>query len=81
MAIKIIKSEYYYTSVQDQPGEAYKLLEQLETMGVNLLAFTAIPMGKERTQFTIFPEDTNDLQQAAFQGDIRACRPTLGIRD
>ncbi len=65
MAIKIRKSEYFYTSVLDQPGEAYRLLEQLESIGVNLLAFTAIPMGPERTQFTIFPEDTNKLQQAA----------------
>jgi len=65
MAIKIQKVEYFYTSVQDQPGEAYKLLGQLENIGVNLLAFTAIPMGPERTQFTLFPEDTNKLQQAA----------------
>ena len=65
MAIKILKAEYFYTSVQDQPGEAYKLLGQLEIIGVNLLAFTAIPMGPERTQFTLFPEDTNKLQQAA----------------
>jgi hypothetical protein len=65
MAIKIQKAEYFYTSVQDQPGEAYKLLGQLENIGVNLLAFTAIPMGQERTQFTLFPEDINDLQQAA----------------
>ena len=65
MAIKIRKSDYFYTSVTDQPGEAYKLLEQLESIGVNLLAFTAIPMGPERTQFTLFPEDSNILQQAA----------------
>jgi hypothetical protein len=65
MAIKILKAQYFYTSVQDQPGEAYKLLGQLENIGVNLLAFTAIPMGEERTQFTLFPEDTNELQQAA----------------
>jgi len=65
MAIKIKKSEYFYTSVYDQPGEAYKLLEQLEIIGVNLLAFTAIPMSSERTQFTLFPEDTNKLLQAA----------------
>jgi hypothetical protein len=65
MAIRILKAQYFYTSVQDQPGEAYKLLGQLENIGVNLLAFTAIPMGEERTQFTLFPEDTNELQQAA----------------
>jgi hypothetical protein len=34
-------------------------------MGVNLLAFTAIPMGPERTQFTLFPEVENMLSEAA----------------
>ncbi len=32
---------------------------------MNLLAFTAIPMGPERTQFTLFPEDENMLSEAA----------------
>jgi len=65
MPIKIRKAEYFYTSVQDQPGEAYKLLSQFADIGVNLLAFTAIPMGPDRTQFTLFPEDSNKLSQAA----------------
>ncbi len=65
MAIKILKAEYFYTSVYDQPGEAYKILQQLESIGVNLLAFTAIPMGPERTQFTLFPEDAVKLTDAA----------------
>lgn len=65
MANKILKAEYYYTSVQDQPGEAYKFLSQLAEIGVNLLAFTAIPMGPERTQFTLFPEDSNKLIEAS----------------
>jgi len=65
MAIKIRKAEYFYTSIQDQPGEAYKLLTQFAEIGVNLLAFTAIPMGPDRTQFTLFPEDTILLSRAA----------------
>ena len=65
MANKILKTEYFYTSVQDQPGEAYKFLSQLADVGVNLLAFTAIPMGPDTTQFTLFPEDTDKLREAA----------------
>ena len=56
MAFKIRKVEYFYCSVVDQPGEAYKLLSQLEQSGINLLAFTAIPVGPDRTQLTLFPE-------------------------
>ena len=65
MAINIRKSEYFYTSIQDQPGEAYKLLTQFAEIGVNLLAFTAIPMWPDRTQFTLFPEDSILLSRAA----------------
>jgi len=65
MTNEILRAEYYYTSVQDQPGEAYKFLSQLADVGVNLMAFTAIPMGPDRTQFTLFPEDSNKLIEAA----------------
>lgn len=65
MAVQIRKVEYFYTMVEDQPGEAYRLLAQFADIGVNLLAFTAIPMGPDRTQFTLFPDDSNKLTDAA----------------
>ncbi len=61
MAAKIRKVDYFYCSVEDQPGESYKLLSFLANVGVNLLAFHAIPIGPFRTQFTLFPEDSNKL--------------------
>ena len=42
MPYRIRRVEYYYTTVEDQPGEAYKLLSRLASLGVNLLAFTAV---------------------------------------
>ncbi len=61
MSYKIRKVEYFYCSVVDQPGEAYKLLAQLEQSGINLLAFTAIPVGPNRTQLTLFPDTPDKL--------------------
>ena len=61
--IRII--DYYYTTVQDQPGEAYRLLNQLAGQGINLLAFTAIPMGPTRTQLALFPEQGAKLEALA----------------
>ncbi|MDH3267670.1 MAG: hypothetical protein OEM46_02330 [Ignavibacteria bacterium] len=73
MAFKIRKVEYYYCSVVDQPGEAYKLLATLEKSGINLLAFTAIPVGPDRTQLTLFPEIPekliNEAKNAGFNLD------------
>ena len=62
MEQKITSVEYYHTSVKDQPGEAYKFLSQLAGLGINLLAFTAVPAGQGITQLTIFPDDSAQLK-------------------
>jgi hypothetical protein len=65
MGFSIRRVDYYYTTVKDQPGEAYKSLSQLAELGINLLAFTAIPVGPLHTQLTLFPEDTLKLSNEA----------------
>ncbi|KPK82435.1 MAG: hypothetical protein AMS25_02295 [Gemmatimonas sp. SM23_52] len=62
MAFRIRRVEYFYATVQDQPGEGYKLLSLLADLGINLLAFTAIPVGPLRTQLTLFPEDSGKME-------------------
>ena len=53
--------DYFYVTVKDKPGEAYRLLSQLVAEGVNLLAFHAIPTGPDQTQLVLFPEDSKLL--------------------
>ena len=65
MTCTIARVEYFYTTIMDQPGEAYKLLAQLADLGINLLAFTAVPVGPTTTQLTIFPEDPAHLKNEA----------------
>ena len=65
MAFNIRRVDYFYATIEDEPGEAYGLLTQLAGQGVNLLAMTAVPVGPLRTQFTLFPEDKGKLTQAA----------------
>ena len=61
MAYRIRKVEYYYADIRDEFGAAYGVLSALAELGVNLLAFTAVPSGPYRAQFTIFPENPNKL--------------------
>ena len=61
MNIRIRRVDYFYLTVKDRPGEAYKLLALLAERGIALLAFTAIPSGEQRTQLTLFPEDAQRL--------------------
>ncbi len=61
MAFTIRRVEYYYANVRDELGAAYRVLSQLAELGVNLLAFTAVPSGPSLAQFTLFPEDSSKL--------------------
>lgn len=71
MAFTIQRVEYFYTTVKDQPGEAYKLLNMLSGMGINQLAFSAIPVGPNSTQLAIFPENPSKLiNEAKLSGMI-----------
>ena len=70
MAFHIRTVDYFYTTSSDRPGEAYKLLSTLASLGVNLLAFTGVPVGKERTQLTVFPEDSHQLLSAAREAGM-----------
>ena len=70
MANNIRKAEYFYCTVDDQPGESYKLLSLLAEVGVNLLAFTAVPTGLIHTQFTLFPKDSDKLKSEAKKASL-----------
>jgi len=65
MEPKIRRIDYFYTTIRDQPGEGYRLFSQLSDLGVNLLAATAVPIGPEYTQLTVFPEDRQMMLAAA----------------
>ena len=70
MAHTIRRVDYFYFTVDDQPGEAYKLLSLLNGLGVNLLALTLLPMGPSRTQIAVFPEDPGKLKQEAERAKL-----------
>ena len=61
MAHRIRRVDYFHTTVPDRPGEALRFLSALAEAGVDLLAFTAVPVGLFRTQLTIFPADPGRL--------------------
>ena len=70
MGMKMRRVEYFHATVKDQPGEAYKLLSQLASAEVNLLAFNAVPVGPEQTQLVIFPESVESLARAAEKSGL-----------
>ena len=65
MAFSVRRAEYYYANVHDDIGAAYRVLSDLAERGVNLLAFTAVPIGPTLAQFTLFPEEPKQLTAEA----------------
>jgi hypothetical protein len=61
VAFTIRSVEYYYANVRDELGAAYRFLSQLAELGIDLLAFTAVPSGPALAQFTLVPADTRKL--------------------
>ncbi|NIP78038.1 MAG: hypothetical protein GWM90_02075 [Gemmatimonadetes bacterium] len=70
MPFNIRRVDYYYTTVEDQPGEAYRLLSTLAEAEIDLLAFTAVPVGPVRTQLSIFPSDSAELETVAGRAGL-----------
>ena len=75
MAETVRKVEYFYATVSDKPGEGQRLLEHLSEKGVNLVAFTAFPIGGDQAQLDFFPENPEQLQKAAADAGITIVGP------
>jgi hypothetical protein len=82
MSARVQRAEYFYATVRDRPGEAYRVLSQLAASQVSLLAFNAIPMGPESTQLMLFPAETGALARAAEELGVAVTgpQPALLIR-
>jgi hypothetical protein len=65
MAYKISRVSYFCTIVDDQPGEALKILSQVAGFGIDLVAFSGIPIEPMRVELTLFPADPSLMQGMA----------------
>ena len=67
--------EYYYAVVADNPGKWSWFLPYLRDNGVNMVAFTAFPVGAGKSQLDFFPEDAELLRQAADAAGVELTGP------
>ncbi len=75
MSTTVLEVEYYYSLVADKPGESRKLLEFLSEKEVDLLAFTAFPVGDGKSQLDFVPVDSDQLKRAAANAEIELIGP------
>ncbi len=79
MAYRVRRAEFFNTTIPDEPGEGLKLLNLLAERGINLLAFTAVPVGPDRVQLTIFPDDVSRLVTEAGRAGLRLDGPYAAL--
>ena len=70
MTCSVRRVDYFSATVKDRAGEGYQLLTTLADLGINLLAFTAVPIGPLHTHLTIFPDDTGKLAREAREDGL-----------
>jgi len=75
MAEAVQRVEYFYAVVMDEPGEARRLLEFCSAHGVDLINFTAFPLGENEIQICFFPEDAQKLKMASAESGIPLIGP------
>ncbi|HEX5051754.1 MAG TPA: hypothetical protein VFZ65_08285 [Planctomycetota bacterium] len=75
MAFQVRRVDYFHAMVADESGAACDALTRLAEHGVNLLAFTTVPMGPMRTQLTLFPAEASRMLAAARDAGLRLDGP------
>ncbi|MBM3677792.1 MAG: hypothetical protein FJW96_07900 [Actinobacteria bacterium] len=75
MAVEIRRVEYFYVTVRDELGAAYRVLSALAERGVEQLAFTAVPSGPSVAQLALFPADPPKLAAEARAANLELDGP------
>lgn len=75
MADIIQRVDYFYTTVEDKPGEWRRLLELFKEKGISFLALTAFPTGDGNSQLDFFPVDSAEFREAASAAGVGLTGP------
>ncbi len=79
MAFAIKKVEAYNLTVEGHAGEGAKMLSVFADVGVNLLAFKAVPLDPGRTRFTLFPDDGSKMNAGAKKAGLNLDGPHAAL--
>jgi hypothetical protein len=70
--------EYFYITAPDKPGEGAQILKVLKDAGINLLAFSGFPQGRQ-AQLDLIPADPAPFRQVAKKARWKLVGPKRGF--
>lgn len=79
MTLDIKLVDYYNATVFGDAAEGFKLLDVFAEVGISLLAFRAIPVRSNETQFTLFPDDGSKMCEGAQNAGLDLDGPFSAI--
>ncbi|MFN2286652.1 MAG: hypothetical protein ACK2UQ_19705 [Anaerolineae bacterium] len=79
MTLKYEKVEYYNIIVQGHVAEGAELLTVIADAGVDFLAYKAIPLEQNRTQFTLFPVNSAKMTVGAIKVGLKLDGPYFAV--
>jgi hypothetical protein len=74
MAESIRRVDYFYVETEHKAGVGARLLGELKSAGVNLLAFSGFPSGR-KAQIDFVPEDAKAFRDVARRGKWKLTGP------
>ena len=78
MSSTLRKVDYFYMMIPNRAGQGAKIAGGLAAEGVNLLAFSGFPSGRE-TQLDLMPEDSAKLKRAAKKLGLKLSKKKSGF--
>ena len=78
MSDRLRKVDYFYVMVPNKAGQGAKVAAGLAAAGVNLLAFSGFPSGRQ-TQLDLMPEDSGKLKRAAKKLGLKLSKKKSGF--
>jgi hypothetical protein len=79
MAYQVRKVKYCYVKVPSRAGTATRILDELKSAGVNLLAFTGFPIGGGKAQVDMVTDDVRGVQRVARSNGWRLSKIKKGF--
>ena len=79
MADRVRKVNYCYTKVPNYVGQGEEALRALREAGVNLLAYSAFPIGGRKAQMDFIPENMSAFKKVARKNGWRVSKVKKGF--
>lgn len=79
MADRVRKVKYCYAKVASRAGQGAKILAELKSEDVSLLAFSGFPAGGRKSQLDFVTDDLPALRRVAKKNGWRLSKPKKGF--